>query len=135
MTELSSIRELHYKVIHQEEHRYETVGDYWYPKGEDGHLMEVRVSRMDNADYEFLVFIHELIEAHLCRKREIKEEAISAFDIAFEKLRPEGNEDEPGDSPDAPYQKEHLFATKIERQLSDELGVDWDTYGTKVMSL
>jgi hypothetical protein len=132
------IKNIFIQTIPHERHRYETVGDYFYTKdnfilGEED--MQVRVSDMGNEDYEFLVAIHELIEAYLCRKRGIREEDITAFDIAFEKLRLEGNEDEPGDSPDAPYQKEHQFATKIERQLSDELGVNWDAYDEKVLSL
>jgi hypothetical protein len=36
--------------------------------------------------------------------------------------------EEPGDSSEAPYHKEHVFATKIERMIADELGVDWDVY-------
>ena len=130
--EFPSIRELRYICIPHSEQRYKTVGDYWYPTE---HTQEVRVSRMDNADYEFLVMLHELIEAHLCRKRGIKEEAITAFDTAFEAVREEGNEDEPGDSPEAPYQKEHQFATSIERQLAAELGVDWDAYDKAIYAL
>ena len=125
------MRQVIFKVIPHSQHRYETVGDYWY----HGEIEEVRVSDMENEDYEFLVFIHELIEAHLCRKRGILEETITEFDKKFETVRPEGNTDEPGDSPAAPYQKEHQFATKIERQLAEELGVDWDVYGERVMSL
>jgi hypothetical protein len=120
------------KVIPHSEHRYETVGDYWYP---NSTTMELRVSDMGNSDYEFLVQIHELIEAHLCRKRGISEPDIKAFDEAFEANREEGNEDEPGDSPLAPYQKEHQFATSIERQLAEALGVDWEAYDNAVMAL
>jgi hypothetical protein len=35
---------------------------------------------------------------------------------------------EPGDHPDAPYKREHCFATGIERLLAAELGVDWTAY-------
>ena len=36
--------------------------------------------------------------------------------------------DEPGDTLQAPYHKEHMFAEKIERSVADELGVDWKEY-------
>ena len=87
---------------------------------------------MGNEDYEFLVAVHELIEQYLCKKRNIKEPDISAFDIEFEKNRQPGNEDEPGDDPSAPYRKEHFFATSIERLIAAELGVDWQEYDKKI---
>ena len=112
-------------------HRYETVGDYW----DDEEGTNIRVSDMGNEDYEFLVVIHELIEQYLCKKRGISEEDISKFDIKFEKNRPEGNEDEPGDDQKAPYRKEHFFATTIERLIAGELGVDWKEYDKAIFNL
>jgi hypothetical protein len=126
------IKKIKAVIIPHEAHRYETVGDYWYPSDE---RMELRVSDMGNEDYEFLVIIHELIEAHLCRKRGISEPEIKAFDEEFESKRVEGNVDEPGDDPKAPYQKEHQFATKIEKQLAKELNVNWEEYSNVVETL
>ena len=120
------------KTIPHANHRYETVGDYWV---DDEGTKYIVVSDMGNEDYELLVAIHELIEQHLCLKRGIKEREITDFDIEFEKNRPEGNTDEPGDAPDAPYRKEHFFATNIERLISEQLGVDWKTYDDTVNSL
>jgi hypothetical protein len=90
---------------------------------------------MGNDDYAFLVAIHELVEVWLCNKRGITDEAVSAFDIEYEKNRPEGDESEPGNHPDAPYRKEHFFATNIERMIALELGLDWEKYSKAVMSL
>jgi hypothetical protein len=119
-------------VIPHDQHRYETVGDYWYPvEGE----ADFRVSDMGNEDFEFLVLIHELIEAHLCRKRGISEPEIKAFDEAFEAARAEGNVDEPGFDPAAPYLREHTFATVIEKLVAQELEVDWKEYDEKINSL
>ncbi len=112
--------------------RYETVGDWWFDP--DGTL-QIRTSDMGNEDYEILVALHELVEVLLCKKRGITDEVVSAFDVAFEAARVEGNEDEPGDDPAAPYRKEHLFATGVEKLLAAELGVDWKTYDKAVMSL
>ena len=120
------------RTIPHSEQRYETVGDW--ENLPDGSL-RISVSDMGNDDYAFLVAIHELVEVWLCNKRGITDEAVSAFDIEYEKNRPEGDESEPGDHPDAPYRKEHFFATNIERMIALELGVDWAQYDQKVMSL
>ena len=122
------------KTIPHKKHRYETVGDYFDKDGKT-HIL---VSDMNNEDYELLVAIHEILEQHLCKKRGIKEKDITKFDIAFEKRRAAGKEPEdaePGDHPNAPYRKEHFFATNIERTVALELGVNWAAYDDKVMSL
>ena len=122
------------KIPHRSQ-RYDTVGDYFY----DLDHLSIKVSDMKNENYEFLVAIHELIESHLCSKRKISEEDISKYDIAFEEVRANFStligDQEPGDMIAAPYNKEHLFATKIEKMIADELGVDWDRYEKKVNSL
>lgn len=112
--------------------RYETCGDWMVGHG---HLTHVRVSEMGNEDYAFLVGIHEQIEAWLCLKRHISQEAVDSFDMAYESARLPGNDNEPGDEPSAPYHHEHRFATKVEKMVAKELGVDWDVYDTTVLGL
>ncbi len=109
------------KTIPQNQHRYPTLGDYV------GHerLRFIQVSDMGNAKYEFLVAMHELIEQGLCLARGISEDSITQFDIAFEKS---GKPGEPGDDPQAPYHKEHVYATAIEYSLCKELGLDITAY-------
>lgn len=125
------LRPIHIQVIPHLEHRYVTVGDYWdTPDG-----LEVRVSDMEDAKYEFLVAVHELIESFLCQVRGIPEPEIKAFDEAFEARREPGNTDEPGDDPEAPYINEHKFATYIERQIATELGISWAEYTRVVDAL
>lgn len=111
---------------------YPTVGNYAWT--EDGALV-IFVSDMRNDAYEHLVFIHEFVEAILCRQRGVKLEDIDAFDTAFEAKRVEGNTDEPGHDPNAPYHREHVFAEKIEKLVAEEMGVDWDVYEKVVESL
>lgn len=111
--------------------RYPTVGDWVFDA--DGTL-HITVSQMDD-DAEFLVGIHEAIEAHLCHKRGVKQEDVDAFDKAFEARREDGNEDEPGDHPNAPYHREHFFATTVERLLAAELGVNWHNYDARINAL
>ena len=123
-------------TIPHAEQRYPTVGDYWEDALVSGETKrEVRVSDMSNEDYEFLVAIHEQIEQHLCKKRGISEQSITDFDVKFENSRTSESLAEPGNHPDAPYHKEHVFATEIERRLAEELGIDWATYDKFVDSL
>lgn len=125
---------INFEVIKNEEQRYPTVGDYYEKDG----VMEFRVSDMSNEDYHFLVFLHELIEQHLTKKRGITEEQITAFDIQFEKERELGAhtpDEEPGYAPNAPYKNEHFIAEAIERIMANQLGVDWEKYNKTVMEL
>lgn len=122
------------KTIPNDQQRYPTVGDYY---DEDG-VKKFRVSDMGNEDYAFLVFVHELIEEHLTRRRGLMEQEIVAFDLMYENERLEGkhsDEDEPGFDSRAPYQKEHTMATGIEMLLAGHMGIDWNAYNETVMSL
>lgn len=112
--------------------RYCTCGDWFV--GEDG-TWHIRVSNTGKWQHAVLVAVHELIEMSLCRQRDISEAAVTQFDLDFEASRPEGNTDEPGDSPDAPYQQEHQFATTVELLLAKELGVKWREYARAIESL
>jgi hypothetical protein len=116
---------IHVETIPHEAQRYPTVGDYWEQDG----VEQVRVSEMRDWRYEVLVIVHELIEMAITRHRGIPEQAISEFDIAFESSREERLiVGEPGDHPQAPYRREHFFATNLERLLAAELEVDWFEY-------
>jgi hypothetical protein len=119
---------IHIKTIPHNEQRYPTTGDYWRDADGVGHI---RVSDVGNSDYEFLVMVHELVEWRMSEKRGITDEAISNFDMKFEEeikagIRPPHAD--PGLDPAAPYRNEHIFATKIEKEIAEELGVDWGAY-------
>jgi hypothetical protein len=111
---------------------YPTVGDY---KTDENGCLTVKVSDMGNRDYEFLVAIHELVEAYLCQKRGITDEEITAFDIEFEAKRRPGDLSEPGDDREAPYGNEHNTATAVERLMCAALGVSWQDYERAVQRL
>jgi hypothetical protein len=119
-------------TIPHEKQAYPTCGNWIF---EDGGSIVIEVSETGNEDYAFLVGIHEMIESWLCRKRGITEESVTEFDIAYEAKRPEGDDSEPGDDPAAPYWKEHQFATQIERQVAEALGVDWSKYEETLYAL
>jgi hypothetical protein len=124
------------KTIPHSEQNYDTVGDYTFATNGD---IEIRVSHMGNLKYEFLIALHELIEAILTKDRGIVDADIVAFDKRFEEMRssfPDMVGDaEPGFQWNAPYLEEHRFATSIERQVAIELKVEWKDYEEAVNKL
>jgi len=130
-------------VIPNKSQRYDTVGDYWMKNAQN---IEMRISdftevtssngnlvnmeEVRNAeDYEFLVMIHELVEAFLCRRNGIKYEDIDKFDFAQVLL---GKVNEYGDMPEAPYHTEHIQATLVEQYLAQILSVSWEEYSAAI---
>ena len=120
------------EVPHRKQ-RYETVGD-WIP----GKPVAVRVSKMKDERYVFLVALHELIEYELCRMKGITDERVVEFDKKFERERSMGLHEkweEPGDDSRAPYRREHQFATMIEGMVAQKLAVRWPDYEKTVIAL
>ena len=143
-TEKPRMQEIVIRTIQHSDQRYDTVGDWrerttlMVPPAPDkqtvrSHL-DITVSEMSDERYEFLVGLHELVEAYLCKTRGISEEAVTAFDVEYEAKRKPGDDSEPGDDPRAPYFHEHQVATFVERYVAKELGVDWDAYGKEIAS-
>lgn len=119
------------RTIPHENQRYETVGD-WYSDAEGLH---VRVSKMSDRRYEWLVIIHELVEVFLCTHAGITQAQVDAFDTAYEANRQPGDDSEPGDSVQAPYALQHCIATGVERVVAAFLGVSWSLYEAEINSL
>lgn len=117
--------------IDHSQQRYASVGDWQWSK--DNLL--ITVSDMGDWRYNFLVAFHEQIEVMLCKARNISQEDVDKFDIAYEAKRQDDDLSEPGDDITTPYYNEHQFATKLERLMAKELGVDWETYDKAVSSL
>lgn len=90
--------------------------------------LTILVSDLGNWRYEFLVGLHELVEAVLCQHRGVTQEDVDAFDMEFESGRAEGDASEPGFASNSPYREQHLLATGIETIIASLLGVDWNTY-------
>jgi hypothetical protein len=121
-------------IVDHKEQRYETVGDWQLMP--DGIL--ITVSKLGNIYKEVCIAIHELVEAVLCMHRGISQWDVDKFDKSFEEMRVKGSlhyTGEPGDAVDAPYKKEHFFATTLERLLVAELGIDWTEYERQINSL
>ena len=129
---VNQIKKIQIRVIPHNKQRYETIGDYFFDK--KGGL-QVRVSDLGDWRYNLAVIIHELIESGLCLVRGISFQDIDKFDMRFERERSAGlhsSDEEPGFSPNAPYLKEHRFATRIEKQLIKEFDINWDDYDKEV---
>jgi hypothetical protein len=108
-------------LVPQSEQRYDTSGDWLW----SGNRLEIRVSReMADLDprYAMLLFVHEMIEALLCRSSGVSAVEVDSFDMSHPQS------DEPGADPAAPYHRQHMAAEAAERALAAHLGVNWDQY-------
>ena len=109
------------RVLPQQEQRYQTEGDWLWKD----NTLEIRISREvgeEDPQYTMLMFVHELIEALLCRSAGIAAARVDAFDMVHQK------DGEPGDNPSAPYHQQHVAAEAAERALADQLGINWEPY-------
>lgn len=104
------------------EQRYNTIGDWWIVHKEEGSMMHIRVSNLPHFASMVAVAVHEIVEASLCRLAGIDPEEVDRFDAQMEREHPD---EEPGDSPDAPYHVQHGLATACERIIVAAAGVNW----------
>jgi hypothetical protein len=74
------------ETIDHSKQRYPTVGD-WQARTDGLHIT---VSKMSDPRYEFLVGMHEAIEAVLCQHAGISPAAVDRFDKAYEARRKKG---------------------------------------------
>jgi len=128
------------KTIPHKEQDYDTVGNWKITP----HEMLIFVSDMDNDDSEFVIGIHEAIEAWLCEKNGISQDDVDNWDMWYEEAREQGTAacgcpiyptSEPGNDKHCPYRKEHQFTTKIEKMLVKRGGMDWTQHDILVNSL
>lgn len=128
-------------TIPHKEQRYETCGDYFSLKKGTTFF---RISKMNNEDYEFLVFYHELIESYLLKSAGIKMRQVDSWDKKYEYMRRFGvmtcgcrimKTSEPGADKHAPYYFQHRFATWKEKEMAKKLRVKWSDYDKAVNAL
>lgn len=115
------------ETINHHDQRYPTVGD-WQWKAPDELL--IRVSDTGAWRSTFLVALHELVEAMLCRQARVSEAAVDAFDMG-----PGAHLDEPGELPDAPYHDQHVIAHIVERIVAQALKVEWTEHEERIAGL
>lgn len=117
------------KTIPHGDQRYNTVGDY--QTDENGNRT-ILISDLGDPRMEFLVALHEMVEAELCRQAGITDEEIDAFDFAFAEERAAGDACEPGDDPLAPYHVQHMYATEVEKRTCAQMGMGWSQYNQRI---
>jgi hypothetical protein len=120
------------ETIPHKDQVYPTVGDW--RRDADGTL-RIRVSEEVGEDSAFLVALHEMVESKLCEKQGITCEQVDQFDKDFEKNRKEGDFSEPGDSPEAPYRRQHIFADVLEKVIANEMRVHWELHEWAINNL
>lgn len=120
------------ETIDHSDQDYNTIGNYKYLP--DGTLY-ITVSDLGDLFMNRLVAVHELVEQTLTEKLQITEEEITKFDIEFENNRQEGNLDEPGYSPLAPYRREHELASAVELMMCAHADICFSKYDKIVNEL
>ncbi len=120
------------ETIQHKQQRYPTVGDWFFSGNGDLHI---KVSDLGDWRYNALIAVHELVEVLICKHNGVSQGIVDDFDINFEANRKPGDESEPGDHPNSPYQREHCIATAVERLLCAELEVKWEDYASAVEKL
>jgi hypothetical protein len=99
---------------------YNRVGDWHW----NGETLYISIEDRSDERHEWLIAIHEIIEAYLCKIAGITEESIDTFDKANDgKWVPGG-----------PGYREHLASTGIESILAAITGVNWDKYEEEVQT-
>lgn len=112
------------KFIDQSEQRYPTVGDWYF---DDSGNLVIIASRTEDKRMQVAVAMHELFEALLCTHNGVTPQVVDEFDMG------QGADyDEPGKHPSAPYHKEHIFATALERKIVNALGLTWEEYDATI---
>lgn len=114
-----------------EHHRYPTLGDYYFERGD---LIIKIAEGFSNSAFACMV-IHELVELFMCERDSVPHWLIDQFDTFFESRLDVGPEAEPGEDPTCPYRKQHRAAENLERLFADYLGYDWLTYQDEFDSL
>lgn len=121
------------EVIEHHEQRYDTCGDWVLDPAKEE--LQIKVSNLGDWHYNFLVALHEMVEAMLCFDRGISTEEVDKFDKEFEAKRDVDDTSEPGDDLEAPYYEEHFFATTLERLMCAEFGLNWHRYEEEIENL
>lgn len=114
------------RVIPESEMRPEVNGADWF-WDEKGDL-QVRVSPMSDWRYEVALAFHEAFEACLCKQNGVSQKSVDDFDMAYDLAHPDQPDLNAGDELDAPYRREHNYATIVDRLFIGACGLDWKAY-------
>jgi hypothetical protein len=111
------------EIVPHEGQRYSTVGD-WYV---EGSTLVIKVSDFEDPRVRWAIGVHELIEALQCMQDGVTQEQVDEWDMGAG-----ADCEDPGMHPSAPYHRQHVYATSVERRLITSLGLSWETYNRLV---
>ena len=117
--------EITVRIVEQFEQNYDTAGDYG--RDENGNIW-FKVTKQKTEFVEKMILIHEMIEELLVTEAGIKDDDIVNFDKSYT-----GDCEEPGDSKDAPYNRQHTIAKIVERIICNELNIDFQGYMNSIL--
>lgn len=116
------------KVIPHDQQRYDTLGDWQFKEMEQEGIrweqLDISISQTGNKKYNFLLGLHEFVEAMMCHMVGVTTAMVDSWDITGEGRLLE----DPGDDPRAPYHKQHKVATMVEHLVALMMNVDWVDY-------
>jgi hypothetical protein len=107
------------EIVPHDCQRYDTAGDWEWES--DGSLT-INVSRLAERRHMFLLAVHEIIEAIICKMHGISSEEVTKWDLEHI------DDPDPGSIIGCPYRLEHHTALLVEAIMAGELAVDWDDY-------
>lgn len=119
-----SILHIHVVTAHPKDFPYDTSG-YW---AWEGDTLCVAITPQQTQEASFLLAMHEVVEAFLCKQADIPDDIVTEFDKEYESRRKRGDNSEPGDHAKSPYRKQHQAAERIERLLCREMHIDFSDY-------
>jgi hypothetical protein len=121
------------KVIPESEQRETVNGADWF--FDDQGDLQVRVSPMSDWRYEVALAFHEAFEACLCKNNGVTQKSVDDFDMAYDLAHPDQPDINAGDEPDAPYVREHNYATIVDRLFIGACGLFWKKYDDELATV
>jgi hypothetical protein len=122
------------EAIPQSEQRYETLGDWFFVEKSgvfQSRTLCILVSKQEGPDSskkEYLLALHEFIEAMHCSFEGITQKQVDDFDMGISKEQViKDGFSEHGFHEKAPYRKQHEFAYMIECLAAREIGLELDS--------
>jgi hypothetical protein len=112
--------------------RYDTCGDWQFDAAPGLKSLQIKVSDTGDEKMNFLLALHEYIEAMLCHFAGVTDTQVDEYDMAHPDTAGNSNLD---DNTTAPYYKQHCTALAIEWLIAQQIGVSWPEYGEKIASL
>ena len=108
-------RKIIIEYIPHKSQRYPTVGD-WFIRGS---TLFIKVSDEMGFISGLAVAFHEIVEAVLCIITGVSQKEVDDYDMLHSEY------DEPGNHKDAPYHKQHMSATIMEKLICKTFRLTW----------